>query len=301
MARIRSIKPTFFTSEDVCQLCPLARLLYQGLWCEADRTGRLEDRPVQLKIRLLPVDDCDVDALLWDLAAAHLIRRYTARDGRDYIHVIRFLEHQRPHPKEPESVIPTDGIDREPRSAVEKNGGQVMHADHVSIDYGPRSAVKKNGGQVILPGSIPSSPVGMDLEISDPDRSTGNAAGGGGAAPLITSPLAYQRRLQHCAYVGARLDVPKVLHVELRKSLGGPTAEADLMGWYADLDAELEMSGEALPDVWGWLRGRFRAWGVATSRAAAVPEAPKPGKPKTDLRAVAAAIDAANAAKGATR
>ena len=41
MARIRTIKPEFFTSDDICALSPLARLLYVGLWCEADREGRL--------------------------------------------------------------------------------------------------------------------------------------------------------------------------------------------------------------------------------------------------------------------
>ena len=41
MARIRTIKPEFFTSDDICALSPRARLLYIGLWCEADREGRL--------------------------------------------------------------------------------------------------------------------------------------------------------------------------------------------------------------------------------------------------------------------
>ena len=41
MARIRTIKPEFFTSDDICALSPRARLLYVGLWCEADREGRL--------------------------------------------------------------------------------------------------------------------------------------------------------------------------------------------------------------------------------------------------------------------
>ena len=41
MARIRSIKPEFFTSDDICALSPLARLLYVGLLCEVDREGRL--------------------------------------------------------------------------------------------------------------------------------------------------------------------------------------------------------------------------------------------------------------------
>lgn len=44
MARIRTIKPEFFTSEDIVSLSPLARLFYVSLWCEADREGRLDWR-----------------------------------------------------------------------------------------------------------------------------------------------------------------------------------------------------------------------------------------------------------------
>jgi hypothetical protein len=41
VARIRTIKPEFFTSEDIVSLPPLTRLLYIALWCEADKEGRL--------------------------------------------------------------------------------------------------------------------------------------------------------------------------------------------------------------------------------------------------------------------
>ena len=45
MAYIRTIKATFFTSDDIVSLSPLARLLYIALWTEADREGRLYWRP----------------------------------------------------------------------------------------------------------------------------------------------------------------------------------------------------------------------------------------------------------------
>lgn len=111
MARIRTIKPQFFTSEEVTALEPLARLLFIGLFTECDREGRVEDRPRTLKMRLLPADDCDVDVLLWSLVDARLIRRYEA-NGVQVIQVIGFSKHQRPHPKEQASLLPADGIDR---------------------------------------------------------------------------------------------------------------------------------------------------------------------------------------------
>lgn len=105
--RSRGIKPSFFTDEDVVQLSPWARLLFVGLWCAADREGRLEDRPVQLKIQLFPCDDVDVNALLDEIVASpgNLIHRYEV-DGNRYMQVVHFKKHQSPHVKERASTIP---------------------------------------------------------------------------------------------------------------------------------------------------------------------------------------------------
>ena len=103
--RARNIKPGFFRDEQLLQVPPLGRLLFAGLWCLADREGRLLDRPAQIKWDILPADDCDVNALLAELTMRGFIRRYTA-DGTRYIEVTRFLAHQRPHYKEKASIIP---------------------------------------------------------------------------------------------------------------------------------------------------------------------------------------------------
>ena len=67
MARIRTIKPEFFTSEDIVSLSPLARLLYQATWCEADKEGRLQWKPGTFKLRYFPADECDILALCEEL------------------------------------------------------------------------------------------------------------------------------------------------------------------------------------------------------------------------------------------
>lgn len=103
--RARNIKPGFFRNEQLLQVPPLGRLLFAGLWCLADREGRLLDRPAQIKWDVLPADDCDVNALLAELAMRGFIRRYTV-DGTRYIEVTRFLAHQRPHYKEKAGIIP---------------------------------------------------------------------------------------------------------------------------------------------------------------------------------------------------
>lgn len=105
MPRLRTIKPGFFTDDDLGECAPLARLLYAGLWCQADREGRLEDRPRRLKVEVLPYDNCDVDALLNELASHGFIVRY-AVGGTRYIAIPKFLVHQNPHVKEAASTIP---------------------------------------------------------------------------------------------------------------------------------------------------------------------------------------------------
>jgi len=71
----------------------------------ADREGRLEDRPKQIKIEVLPADDCDIESFLNMLQSKGFIFRYD-RNGLKYIVVRNFKKHQNPHKKEPESQIP---------------------------------------------------------------------------------------------------------------------------------------------------------------------------------------------------
>ena len=105
MSRARNIKPGFFKNDLLAECDPLARILFSGLWCEADREGRLEDRPKRIKVECLPYDDCDVDALLNQLADRGFIVRYVV-DNQAYIQISGFTKHQNPHMREAASSIP---------------------------------------------------------------------------------------------------------------------------------------------------------------------------------------------------
>ena len=96
MARCRNIKPGFFKNEDLAQCSHLARILFAALWCEADRDGRLEDRPLRLKAEWLPYDNADCDALLSELAFHGFIIRYVV-NGLKLIDIPTFVQHQNPH------------------------------------------------------------------------------------------------------------------------------------------------------------------------------------------------------------
>ena len=117
MPRIRSIKPTFFTDADLCELSALHRLLFAGLWCLADREGRLDDKPREIKVASLPFDRCNVDAMLTELAREGFIVRYEV-EGRSYIAIPTFTDHQRPNHREAKSAIPPPPIGALPPSEV---------------------------------------------------------------------------------------------------------------------------------------------------------------------------------------
>lgn len=87
------IKEGFFRNYELAQLPPLARILFEGLWCLADKNGRLWDRPQQIKAECLPYDDCDIENLLLQLADARFIHRYEV-SGKRCIQVINFEKHQ---------------------------------------------------------------------------------------------------------------------------------------------------------------------------------------------------------------
>jgi hypothetical protein len=105
MQRIRSIKPQFFSSEDIITISPCARLLFIGLWCEADKVGLLPWHPMSLKVRYLPTDNTDIAQVCNELVTRGLVRLYQV-DGKTYAHVTNFLKHQRPNNKEAESQLP---------------------------------------------------------------------------------------------------------------------------------------------------------------------------------------------------
>lgn len=106
MARGRNIKPGFFSNEELCECDPLARILFVGLWCYADRSGRLEYRPKRLKAHILPYDDTSIIHLIEQLSVHGFITVYEVGGRHKYIQINNFHKHQHPHVKEPASTIP---------------------------------------------------------------------------------------------------------------------------------------------------------------------------------------------------
>lgn len=137
--RARNLKPGLFKNEILGSADPLLTLLFEGLWCSADREGRLEDRPLRLCATIFPyrraITGPRMDKMLGWLHECGFIMRYTA-EGRRCIHIPWFLRHQRPHKNEAASVLPApyeikqgpDPFDAGPRLDSEHNQGSADFA-----------------------------------------------------------------------------------------------------------------------------------------------------------------------------
>lgn len=127
--RARNIKPGFFRNDVLAELEPLTRILFSGLWCIADREGRLEDRPKRIKADVLPYDECDIDAMLDDLASAGFILRYTV-ENVEYIAILAFSKHQNPHKNEADSTIPAPAGETDSDSDTEQHSTSTVQAQY---------------------------------------------------------------------------------------------------------------------------------------------------------------------------
>lgn len=90
MARIRTVKPEFWSSEQVMACRPLTRLLFIGLWNFCDDGGNHPLAPRTIKALVFPGDGIsaeEVGDLLSELQSAGLTQTYQA-DGKHYLHVL---------------------------------------------------------------------------------------------------------------------------------------------------------------------------------------------------------------------
>lgn len=96
MARIRTIKPDFFKSDDVSPLPMRARLTWIGLWTHCDDHGRYKDNTRLIKGDIWSLDDVtlrDIEDDLAVLADHGRIVRYVV-DGKRYLAVVNWHAHQ---------------------------------------------------------------------------------------------------------------------------------------------------------------------------------------------------------------
>lgn len=98
--RIRSIKPEFWTSDDIAQHDWPTRLLFIGLWSYVDDNGVGRDNDKLIKADLFPLEDDPRETLatvsrgLQALSSKGQITRYTV-DGKPFLYINTWSSHQR--------------------------------------------------------------------------------------------------------------------------------------------------------------------------------------------------------------
>jgi len=93
MARIRTIKPEFWTDEAITECSLSARLLFIGMWNFADDRGNIERSARQLKMKIFPADLIDCEPLVHELLKQNLLIEYQV-DDKKYLHIRTFTDHQ---------------------------------------------------------------------------------------------------------------------------------------------------------------------------------------------------------------
>lgn len=124
MARIRSIKPEFFTSDQLVECSTNARLLFVGMWVFCDDCGRHAVSMKKLKLEVFPGDSFSDDQICgWfnELWRARLIEVYKSKSGVLFF-VVSGWHHQKidrpqparfPSPNECEPIEYCDDIRRQ--------------------------------------------------------------------------------------------------------------------------------------------------------------------------------------------
>ena len=94
--RIRTIKPEFWANEHIASLDDFTQLLAIGLLNYADDEGYFNANPELIRSAIFPLRDCSrkCTVAITSLEKIGYIKLYTAKDGRKYGHVVKFLSHQ---------------------------------------------------------------------------------------------------------------------------------------------------------------------------------------------------------------
>lgn len=140
MARIRTIKPEAFASESLAAVSVAAERTFFGLLTQADDHGRFRDQPAVIAGLLWSLrpehGPVEVEDDLTQLAGSHLICRYEGDDGKRYLHIVTWRQHQKIN--RPSGVrFPAC-----PQHDVEQHGSRALQT-HGDV---AESSVKAHGG-----------------------------------------------------------------------------------------------------------------------------------------------------------
>jgi hypothetical protein len=108
MARYRTVKPEFWTSEQVMECSPITRLMFIGVWNFADDAGRMPLSVKAIKAQVFPSDDVTsetIRGMIDELSSNGLIKIYSI-DGKEYLQVTGWHHQKIDKPQKPKYPAP---------------------------------------------------------------------------------------------------------------------------------------------------------------------------------------------------
>lgn len=149
MARIRTIKPEFWSSPKVGLVSRDARLLFIGLLNEADDEGRLLGQTKRLAGIIFPydedIDGAKVSELLLELERGGLVNRYDV-SGAVYLSIRGFMDHQKIDKRTASKLPPPPSISTSsvpPDNSGETSDRSVYPAREMSLEQGTGKGIKE--------------------------------------------------------------------------------------------------------------------------------------------------------------
>jgi hypothetical protein len=146
MSRIRTIKPEFWSAEQVMELRIPTRLCFAGMWNFADDNGVHPASAKTLKAEVFPSDDLtadDVAGFVSEMIKHGLVGEFETEDGKRYWFVTGWHRHQRiDRPTFKHPAPPTGKID-EPSTNTRRALDEQSTNDQRTLD--DRSTPERKG------------------------------------------------------------------------------------------------------------------------------------------------------------
>lgn len=153
MARIRSVSPGLRTSETAAQWSREARYTWVLLWGYLDDYGRGVDNARVIALDCYPLDDDVSPQMMADwldqYQAAGSICRYEF-DGKKYLHVLNWADHQKPQHPSKARIVPCPHHE----TGAHQKWLDARAADHAKVSGNPHeplmspSPTSRGGGEV---------------------------------------------------------------------------------------------------------------------------------------------------------
>ncbi|MFI1953142.1 hypothetical protein ACH437_15035 [Streptomyces xinghaiensis] len=254
MARIRTIKPEAFFSESLAEVSVNAERTFFGLLTQADDQGRFRDNAAIINGLLWPLraEHTAVHAAedLQQLTDAGLICRYTGCDGRRYLHVATWGEHQKID-KPSQSRLPSCPIhhtaDRCGACKAVCTGGPAKPGEGSPSPARTLPEASPNTPRSLdrpAPAPVPPAPTRPDHGAKDSDgrwgpsdRAVGNSAAGNremtGQTALAEASPNLLRPLREPSAPGSRILDPGSSHPSGRTAPAPSPSARTLIGEYA--------------------------------------------------------------------